>query len=522
MVGYRHLIFSLALLLFSCAQVGTISGGEKDSAAPKPIMEKMSPPNESTLFFQKEIEISFDEFFRLNNPNTNIRIVPAHATIKTRVKGKSLFLSWDDDLQANTTYAIYLNNVVNDITEGNDSIIQYVFSTGDVLDTLNYRVFVADAWTGKPIDGCLVGIYDLKSEELRSFTETNSFGLAQLNYLKPGQFRLVAFKDENHDLELQEHESIGFLPEDSLFLYASAVDSLPIRLFKPIGNPRIRSVTHVSPGYLLIGATSSMENESVYVNGERLSAEKYRKISDDSLQVFFSISDLSSAEMVISSDLINDTISQRFSAANKTAALSLRPVVSSGLISPRDSIVYFCNDFIESVDTTKISAINLDDSSVITNYYVTHTYNRLEFHFGNRDLLKTIKITMDTGAVRTTHGTCQRFSNTLTFQSENKYGVLKTDLGYYEGQPLILSVISNSKTVRMVKIEEGTSSVRLEGLLPGDYSFSIVRDANNNGKWDVGAYETRTQPELVDHYSSPTKVRANWEVELSLIPKNPR
>ena len=55
-------------------------------------------------------------------------------------------------------------------------------------------------------------------------------------------------------------------------------------------------------------------------------------------------------------------------------------------------------------------------------------------------------------------------------------------------------------------------------LNPGDYTFKIVRDDNKNQKWDTGDLNTRTLPEQIDQYSQATTVRANWEVEVELVP----
>jgi len=519
MVGYRYLIFALTLLLSSCAQIGTISGGPQDTHAPKPVAKKVNPPNGSTRFMVKEVEIPFDEFFRLNNPNINIRIVPSHATLQSRVKGKTLFLSWEEDLESNTTYAIYLNNAVKDITESNDSIIQYVFSTGDKLDTLSYSLYVADAWSAKPVSGCLVGLFDLETDELRSFTETDKSGFAQLNYLKEGNYRLLAFVDENRDLEQQEHEAVAFQATDQLEIIASVADSFPIRLFTPKLAPAIRTSVFIPPGYFLIGGTRPIEDESLYLNGEKIEETHYMRLAEDSLQVFFGVGELPSAEFILNSKNIQDTVTFRFSASDREASVTLRPHIANGLVSPWDSISYFCNDFITAIDTSLIEIVNPEDSSLIRNYSIDHSYNSFTLSFENREELKSLKILFKKGAIMTTNGSSTLLNTSLTFQSEKKYGSLNVQLDFYK-DPIILMLNRNGKAVRTLPLEVGTESINLEGLSPGDYSFSVVRDANNNGRWDVGDHETLTQPELVDHYSSTTKVRANWEVDVSLIPIN--
>ncbi len=84
----------LALLLNACAQVGTISGGDRDEHAPKPNYDKAEPKLNTTFFSGKEVTIPFDEFFSLNNPAQNIFIIPPHATLDASYKGKDLIFWW--------------------------------------------------------------------------------------------------------------------------------------------------------------------------------------------------------------------------------------------------------------------------------------------------------------------------------------------------------------------------------------------------------------------------------------------
>ena len=204
----KYLVITLVgFILSSCAQVGVISGGEVDVSAPQPMVEKIFPKNETVHFNGNSVVIPFNEYFKLVNPLKNIQIIPPHASLTASVQRKTLQLKWKDTLEPNTTYAIYLNNAIKDLTEGNDTIIQYVFSTGAFLDSLSYSVGVVDAGTGEPINECIVGLYQPKTNKLMSFT-TPKNGMATFNYLRPGQYQVIAFVDDNGDLEAQPFEKI--------------------------------------------------------------------------------------------------------------------------------------------------------------------------------------------------------------------------------------------------------------------------------------------------------------------------
>jgi hypothetical protein len=61
--------------LVGCASMQSPSGGPKDAEAPKVVKEK--PKNLSTGFSAPEIELTFNEFVKLNNAFTEITVSPA-------------------------------------------------------------------------------------------------------------------------------------------------------------------------------------------------------------------------------------------------------------------------------------------------------------------------------------------------------------------------------------------------------------------------------------------------------------
>ena len=80
----------------------------------------------------------------------------------------------------------------------------------------------------------------------------------------------------------------------------------------------------------------------------------------------------------------------------------------------------------------------------------------------------------------------------------------------------MLQVYHNNKPLDLLSPDQ--AEIIVNELEPGDYTFKIILDENQNGKWDTGNFETYLQAEKVDLYSTPIKVRANWEVEATLIP----
>ena len=515
MAGFRSIVF-LALLLASCAQVGTINGGEKDVAAPQVITERVNPPNESTLFTSNSVEIPFDEFFKLNSPAENIRIVPPHANIKTQMKKKTLILSWEETLHPNTTYAIYINNAVKDISEGNDTIIQYVFSTGETLDSLSYTVQVVDAWTNDPMNKCVVGLFDPTTNTIKNLAETGVNGQAKLNYIKQGNYVLLAFVDENKDLVVQPHERVAFPLSETVSIDSSLVDSIPLRLFTPLPKAKIRTANFSHPGMFLIGTTLPIENESIYLNGTLVPKNQYQWIRRDSLQLFAQKPDSSFVELILSSDFVNDTSKVRIRQLNTPVPIAVSSKKTNNTFAPSDTISFITNDFIQRIDTALIDVFNARDSVVFNSYTLQTHLNELFLLFDKANLSE-LTITFKENAIITTHGNNLPQKITIQLQEARKYGGLKMDLTYYT-DPVLLQLYMNGQIVKTRPVPEPSVPFIINELEPGDYTFKVIRDANNNGQWDVGNFTERLQPERVDSYSTVSKLRANWDMEVTLIP----
>ena len=514
MAYYRYLIFSFLLFLASCAQIGTISGGDEDVYAPKPISNKVVPPNESVNFTATNVEIPFDEFIRLNNPAENIVMVPPHAKVEAKVKGKTLFLNWKEDLQPNTTYAIYLNNAIQDITEKNDTIIQYVFSTGAFLDSFSYQTKVVDAWTNQPVKKCVVGLFDVDTDELVSFGESNLKGEVTLRYLAPKNYKMIAFQDENNDLKLQKHERVGFPNNDIVEISTSIVDSVPIRLFSPLLKPILRTVKFVAPGAIILGANRQLENASIFINSIQVDNQHVKVFSKDSLMVFFNTENSDAAKIVVSNDYFNDTTNLRFTDKQKTVSLSIRCAKSTNKFNPSDTVSFYINDFIQSIDTSKIKIINLSDSSIINDYSFSFSTNKLNLNIDKTDLSE-ISILFKEKAIICEHNNSKEEGFKIGLNLERQLGKIILDLSNYS-QPIILQLIRSGKVFREEQVNSFSTPFILKELAPGEYTIKIIHDENSNGKWDVGDYDLKIQPELIDYYSSPIKVRANWDVEVKL------
>src|SRR5690606_36660242 len=137
-------------LTWQCASIQQPMGGPKDSIPPTIVSE--NPPNLSRNFSAEKIVIEFDEYIKLSNPLKEISVSPDMSQpISPRVKRKTIEIMIPDSLEPNTTYTINFGKAIGDFNEGNPlPNYSYVFSTGDVIDSLAISGQVVNALTKLP------------------------------------------------------------------------------------------------------------------------------------------------------------------------------------------------------------------------------------------------------------------------------------------------------------------------------------------------------------------------------------
>ena len=86
---------------------------------------------------------------------------------------------------------------------------------------------------------------------------------------------------------------------------------------------------------------------------------------------------------------------------------------------------------------------------------------------------------------------------------------LKKDTNY------ILQILdSNEKIIETYNFEQQTEAQEeMKYLAVGRYTLRLIEDLNKNGKWDVGNYDLKKQPERI-YSKTVSDLRANWDVEV--------
>lgn len=255
---HKYICFLLVTAFcLSCAQVGSPAGGPRDEDPPQ-VLES-DPPNYSTRFDAKKILITFDEYIVLENVNQELIVSPPmEEKPEVKLRKKTLIVQFEEALKENTTYTFNFGNAIKDLHEGNKlQNFEYVFSTGDVLDSMSVRGTLRYAETlAKPKDPITIMLYsDLRDSvpltEIPMYVgRSDDSGVFAVNNLRPDTYKLFALKDGNNnflfDLPSEEiafldtsllvntefvRQMLGIEVRDSMFMPADttgmALDSLP-------------------------------------------------------------------------------------------------------------------------------------------------------------------------------------------------------------------------------------------------------------------------------------------------------
>ncbi len=210
----------------SCANTtGAPTGGPKDTIPPV-VVATFPDSNATNVAMEKtEIIITFDEYVQIKDANKNIFLSPPQKKRpKTKIKGKSIVVTFPENLDSSKTYTLNFGPAIADNNEGN--ILQnyaFSFSTGNSIDSMLYSGTVLDYATLLPQKEIAVALYSQPKDSSvmntlpDAITKTDEWGYFCFRNLKPAPYALFAFKDDNNNnLYEPGTEIIGFL--DSLIV----------------------------------------------------------------------------------------------------------------------------------------------------------------------------------------------------------------------------------------------------------------------------------------------------------------
>ena len=151
--------FICLLFFLSCARQTAPTGGPKDTIPP--VLLKAIPHQGQTNYQNKSVELTFNEMLLLNNPKEQIIIIPdVGKDFDVSTKKNKLSITFENDLDENTTYSLNFRDAVQDITEKNPTKnLKLAFSTGNYIDSLSISGVVYDILKSKEIEDATVALF---------------------------------------------------------------------------------------------------------------------------------------------------------------------------------------------------------------------------------------------------------------------------------------------------------------------------------------------------------------------------
>ena len=521
-VGFCISLWTLA----SCASMQSPSGGPKDAEAPK--VQKEKPKNLSTSFSVSEIQLTFNEFIKLNNAFTEITISPSlEKPLDIKASKEVLTIKLDQTLEPNTTYTINFGKAIGDENENNLlKNYNYVFSSGTVLDSLSISGKVTSATTNEPLKDVMVFLFPTKQDSLlgkkkpSTYTLTDEAGNYKLNNLRADEYSVYALKETGADkIYNQGEDEIGF--SSAKIKLDKNTSDVNLRVFKEL--PKDFKVIEKKielDGRLMLVYNKPVKELAVKEMGGtnylKNSIKKYSTLGDSTL-IWSPELDYDSLKLGIYSDA--ELISTININRNKREAYNRTPVIKDNTIrnnlEPGMAYSLLFSMPAELIDSTKISLYS--DSIKLTGWKVKKSVGLVQsvsilypFKTGKNYTVKVFE-----GAIKGFSGLKNAaFSKTFMQEDLDSYGSLDLLVSLSDtSKRYVVELLNEQKLVVKEDVITQASNLTYKTYPVGKYSIRVVLDENKNGRWDSGDLKTNTQPEKVWFFERTISLRANWDLE---------
>lgn len=560
-------------MLLRCANPVSPIGGPKDEAPP--VLLKAFPPQKTTNFNSTKIKLTFNEFVEFKDLTKQLIISPPMIeNPDIKIKQKSIEIQFKEELKPNTTYNLFFGNAIVDITEGNPyTNFQYVFSTGNFLDSLTFKGSVSDALNLEPVEGISVMLYlnnndTLPFDSLPYFvrpyfmSRTDKDGLFTFFNLPNKDFKIFALEDGNSNLLFdQVSERIAFSDDlihpyfiplakipDSLTVSDSLTisdslnfsDSLDVEkeqsLFKEPDPLALLLFQQVDSVQRIIKGTLSQKNNVIFVFKRPVISPKFT---------------------ILNMDLEPDWKIQEINANRDTISWWLKNI-------PADSLDIIVSDNNEILDTLQLALVKYSrrkekteevekpeplkvifDKSLVFEQPLNLRFNYPIVKFNPESILLVEgEDSLSAGFVfndslprqaRIEHVWKEKTSYSIQFRDSIFTDLLGrsndsikqsfitkpiTDFGNVlihlkindSNGNYIFQLLKEDKVMKEIYLSS-SQDLRINYLKAGAYHMRFIYDSNNNGKWDPGHYIGAIFPEKVVYFQTEITIRSNWDLE---------
>lgn len=522
-----------------CAQIIPLSGGEKDVLPPKVV--KSIPENASAVFDKNEVMIEFDEYILLRDLQNQLIITPKlKEQADVQARSKIVSIKFKEALKPNTTYSINFGDAITDLHEGNKlSGYEYVFSTGQNLDSLKLSGKLIDAFTLEPVKDVWVMLYENNSDSIvykekpDYLAKSNDKGMYELRYLKKGKYKLFALQDKNSNFLYDAGEPISYPIRTATTIEKN--DTLNMFMFKENASKvYIKKVNQPYQGKAQIFFNAPPETiDNILVKNKHAVFQKeniawslskfrdtvnfyYNAIYDDTLTIYIRYNQNMIDSCKIS--IVKKGELERL-LSKKRMPFELYPSFNSSQAYPYYKPIAFRTNRMQSaLIPNKILIIDEKDTiRVAMNNIKQQGPDSLYIHY-KLSPAKEYKLLILPGAFSdNVFNSNDTLKYKLTTQRSDYYSSLRIKLQVPVEQNWIIQLY-NSKgqlvSERIFTSVNTTNEILFDKVSADQYSLKLISDSNKDGRYTPGKYSGKSFPEKVYNYSPVIKILADWEAEI--------
>jgi hypothetical protein len=504
----------------------------------------MNPPQRTTGFKGKELSFTFNEYVQLKDQSKNFVISPPLPSKRPvlKIKGKSIVVSFPT-IADSITYYIDFGASVVDVNENNPAnYLNYIFSTGEILDTMIYFGHVVDALTLDPVSAAHVFLYDDNNDSVvfkrnpSALSITNKEGVFIVKGLKNKSYKMVSITDKNSNMRydagieqiafsdslirpeaFSENDSISFytLPIFNMFtenvkrqalMETKRPEERLIRLCFNEINAVIKSFTinDLAPSRIIEESSAQRDSVSFWITS--------REVKDT----------LTGELIYLKTDTLNnlspDTVKfklpyskpkpKRKNKNEEEEEEEIIPIVPDIRANPasivENDVFFSFKTPLLRADTSKIKLLVFDDAGKEKIPVKITSFTQDSIRLTNYRLSAKWKIASKYEIVIMPEAFVDIYSianDSINKQFETadpeKFGKIILKLINSDRQYIFQIMKDKDNKVIREKIAAGNGEIVFQYLDAGKYRIRLIEDINRNGKWDTGNYLSRKQAERV-------------------------
>ena len=510
----------IILVLSSCAQIVSPTGGPKDDQAPK--VKSIVPENETTNFNSQTIKIRFDEFIDIKDPEQIIisPIIKEKPIIESDGKSISIDLK-RSKLERDKTYTINFGNAIADIHEGTRiDNFSYAFTTGQIIDTCKFRGVVISALTGKPEKAFTIGLYTSNKVEDSLYlnhypiylSKTNEKGNYEIKNLPNQSFALFGFNDQNKNLKFDPNEDFSLI--NTAKNPCETLNSINLKSNQAKLFPR-NKITDTLQLNATTYALSIYDNQSIDIDPKNHYSRLqkfdnqldtlyyYTRTRNDSGNTVFSFLETKEPREVS----IKNKRKSKPQAIELDLPSSLNPKETLELKSKTPFHITSKDSILLKLDTLPISAkILRTDSFTIQIPLESKQGENYELELKDSALTDIWGVKLRKRKYR------------FSINQEKETGSIQFNWTNSANENYIIELISDTeKPERIILIYvENSKKELLSFMKPGVYQLRISKDLNKNKKWDSADWRLNREMEPITILPLKITVKSNWEIEQSI------